>query len=251
MTTECTSKFRLNAAIHSTTVIAQSPRLVKWMGISLLLHASLVIPVFLLRHMPQTPTTQQKLAVELFGMVANRQTEAKQVGKREDENQPKEESRRKIAAQVRHEEKKSVQSLAESPVQVAKAEEYSPPQPVAAPSVPRGEDEQQKQQTLRNVDPQVTALRKYLALLGKLVNAKVIYPQEVKQAGKTGTPVISFRIGLDGQIEPGTLVLRKSSGDPLMDDNALNAARAATPLPAPPAAMSVALDVDFFEGKNR
>jgi len=84
-----------------------------------------------------------------------------------------------------------------------------------------------------------------------LVNAKVIYPQEVKQAGKTGTPVISFRIGLDGQIEPGTLVLRKSSGDPLMDDNALNAARAATPLPAPPAAMSVALDVDFFEGKNR
>ncbi|MBS1207803.1 MAG: hypothetical protein H6R19_201 [Proteobacteria bacterium] len=237
--------------IPGATRKAQDPALAKWIGLSLLLHALLVVPVVLVRHLPPTPVAQQQLAVELFGMVSNRQAEARQLGERS--AQPMEKPRPKIMAQARREEneKRLPQSLAESPVQVAKAEAQMAEAQVATPSLPRGEDEQQKQQTLSNTDPQADAFRKYLALLKKAIKAKLIYPQEAKLAGQTGTPVISFRIGIDGQIEPNSLLLRKSSGYPLLDDNALRAARAATPLPPPPSAITLALDIAFAEEKNR
>jgi len=235
--------------IPDATGKARGSRLTKWIGVSLLLHALLVVPVILLRYLPPMSVTQQPLAVELFGMVSNRQTEAKQLGERTD--QSKEKSRPRITAQARQEKKQLPQHSAESPVQIAKTETQTAEPQVATQSVLRGEDEQQKQQTLSNVVPQADAFRKYLALLKKAIKGKLIYPQEARQAGQTGIPVISFRIGVDGQIEPSTLVLRKSSGYPLLDDNALRAARAATPLPAPPAAMTVALDIAFSEDKNR
>jgi periplasmic protein TonB len=249
----------VNAAASSEAIALASGRqaaagisgktpLAGWLGISLLLHAALLLPFFLAPFLKLPAPSEQRLAVELFGMVSSRQTEAMQEGQKVDRAavQPQKPQPRQQVQETR----KFLQTTADSPVQVAKQEEAKPENSAPPQAVPRGEDVQQKQQMLNNVDPLLDAKLKYLAALKKAIKARLVYPQEARQAGQTGVTIISFRIGASGEIEAGTLAVRKSCGFSLLDENALNAARAAAPFAAPPAPMNVALDIAFSEEKK-
>lgn len=210
---------------------------------SLGLHLLLVLPVLFLDHLMPVQQDNEQLVVELFGMVANRQTEQKTLGEKVDRQSPQPQQ------QVQRKQVKALtQSTADSPVQVAKQEERKEVQ--AAQQSTQGAEEQQKQQTLRN-DTEVDQMRRYLSALKKAVKDKLVYPPEARQAGQTGAPEVSFAIGTDGQIQSGSLSIRKSSGYPLLDEAALRAVRAAAPFSPPPFPMSPKLEIPFAEDKKK
>jgi periplasmic protein TonB len=219
--------------------------LLKGLLFSLGLHALLALPILLLLYWVPDPTPNERLAVELFGMVSNRQTEQKQLGEQVDhkaaEPQKASATQRKSLPVVK-------QSTAESPVQVDKQDDKPEVQhQQQVTSSYQGADEQQKQQTIQNNDLEMDALRKYAAAATKAIKAKLVYPPEARQAGHSGMTIITFRVGLDGEIEAGTLVVRRSSGYASLDESALRAARAAAPLPPPPRSMSVVVPINFNE----
>ena len=217
----------------------------KGLLLSLGLHAVLALPLILIVYWTPAASPDTRLAVELFGMVAERQTEQKALG----EQVERKATEPQKAHTVQHKALPEVkQSTAESPVRVEKQDtkqEVQRQQPVI-PST-QGADEQQKQQTIQNNDQEMDALRKYAAVATKAIKAKLVYPAEARQAGNSGMTIISFRIGLDGEIEPGTLAVRRSSGYATLDESALRAARAASPLPPPPKSMPIVVPINFNE----
>lgn len=219
--------------------------LLKGLLLSLALHVLLVLPILLLLYWVPAPTPNERLAVELFGMVSNRQTEQKQLGEQVDrkavEPQKASATQRKPLPVVK-------QSTADSPVRVEKQDDKPEVQrQQQVTSSTQGAEEQQKQQTIQNNDTEMDALRKYAAAATKAIKAKLVYPPEARQAGHSGMTIIAFRVGLDGEIESGTLVVRRSSGYASLDESALRAARAAAPLPPPPKSMSVVVPINFNE----
>lgn len=215
--------------------------------VSLLIHALLIAPWVLHElWLPAPPPTQQ-LAIELFGDIANRQTEQQNQGQRVASATP---PAPKPAAAPHKQIKALTQSLADSPVQVAKEEapqDRTPSTPSAPPT--QGAEEQQRQQTLRNDTP-VDVMRRYLAGLKKQVKAQIVYPSDARQAGLTGAPEVAFSIGADGQLVAGSLTVRKSSGHPQLDEAALRAVRAAAPFSPPPFPMSPKLEIPFEEDRK-
>jgi protein TonB len=65
----------------------------------------------------------------------------------------------------------------------------------------------------------------------KAIRAELAYPPEAY--GATGKTAVAFRLSPEG-IAPGTLVVRRSSGHALLDDEALRAVRAALSGLSPP-----------------
>lgn len=219
--------------------------LLKGLFVSLGLHALLVSPLVLFLYWTPAPSPDERLAVELFGMVSNRQTEEKQLGEQVDRKavEPQKASlmQRKPLPSVK-------QSVADSPVRVEKQDEKQEVQrEQTLANSTQGADEQQKQQTIQNSDPEMDALRKYAAAATKAIKAKLVYPPEARQAGHSGMTIVAFRVGLDGEIEPGTLAVRRSSGYASLDESALRAARAAAPLPQPPKSMPIVVPINFNE----
>jgi periplasmic protein TonB len=219
-------------------------------GLSLLLHAALTLP-WLLGDWFEPPAPQRnQLVMDLFGMVSERQIEQKQAGARPDE-----------PSRVRHEQApakpmprptapENPLHQADSPVQVAQVPEQvgAPPPPVPAnvPTAVGSAQQEQAQQTIQPRDTsQADAMRKYIAVLTKLISAKLVYPAQVRELHYTGTPVVRFTLMPSGEILPGSLAIERSSGHAALDDNALQAARSSTPLPPPPRQMSVVTGLSF------
>ena len=212
--------------------------------VSVVVHALLIAPlVWFDQWWPSPPKTQQ-LAIELFGEIANRQTEKQNEGQRVEQVVP---AAQKPVAATRKQVKAMTQSLADSPVKVAKEETVqATPQPAQPAQPTQGAEEQQRQQTVRNDTP-ADVMRRYLAGLKKLVKAQIVYPPDARQAGLTGAPEVSFSIGADGELVAGSLTVRKSSGYPQLDEAALRAVRAAAPFSPPPFPMSPKLEIPFVE----
>lgn len=213
--------------------------------VSLGLHALVVLPFVLFLYLTPAANPKEQLLVELFGMLSTRQLEQKQLGEPVDrkatEPQNASAAQRKPLPTVK-------QSVAESPVRVEKQEEKQEAQrqQTLTNSI-QGADEQQKQQTIQISDQELDALRKYAAAATKAIKARLVYPPEARQAGHSGTAIIAFRVGIDGEIEPGSLILRLSSGYSSLDESALRAARAAVPLPSPPKSMPIVVPINFNE----
>jgi periplasmic protein TonB len=111
-----------------------------------------------------------------------------------------------------------------------------------------GADHQdQTQQTIAaaSIPSDASALRTYVGQLRKAIQSRVVYPPQARLAGQVGTPVVRFTVSLNGDILPGSLAIQRSSGYPLLDENALQAARDSSPLPPPPRQFSVAIAVAF------
>lgn len=87
------------------------------------------------------------------------------------------------------------------------------------------------------------ARRRYLAALGPLLRRHLVYPATAQRRGLEGQALVSVRIARDGSVL--TLVVQRSSGEPLLDEAALATVRRAAPLPPlPPGLPEAALDVN-------
>ncbi|MDR3299609.1 MAG: TonB family protein [Candidatus Accumulibacter sp.] len=237
----------------------------RWLLLSLSLHAAALGGPTLAWHWSPSPKPPEKLVVELFGMVANRQTEEAQLGEKALETPPEplppeplppepppsapppetppppKAPPRPKTPKVTPQRQTSV-----SPVQVAEqpAEEPPPPPPDAS-QASSGAAEASIRRTIQHDEQDPNVLRRYLTTLKQAVKARLFYPPHA--GGVTGTAVVAFRIGEDGGIEAGSLTIRNSSGHAVLDEAALHAVRSAAPFGIPPKAMNISLDMPFFE----
>ncbi len=237
----------------------------QWLGISLLLHASVVAPFVV--SLPRSPqhTRPNKLLIELFGMISNRQVEEKKKGT--DVKEQRVASRPSVARQAKQEAPKPLPEPEterpkamepEAPVYTAQADDSpkpaeqdtGPTQPSIAslgsvPSVPGGEVAQRGQTIGSAVMSQGDVIRAYLAKVAKKVNSNVVYPAEARKKGVNGTPTITFIITPSGAIREGSLRVKTTSGYPVLDTNALKAALMSAPFGAPPKELVVSIAVFF------
>lgn len=230
------------------------PRLWPWVLVSMLVHLVLVAPA---RWWFDGRTPQRKmLVIDWEGMMSQRQLEEKQQGDPTDSRKEAASRQRQEPPQAQQQSRNMRQQATESPVA---AEQASPmmSSPTTASAISRavsvqadkGEDENREQQTIRNRDAEMDAIRQYLGEVKKAIQARLVYPSRARLGGYTGAPVIRFRIDADGGIVAGTLAVARSSGHALLDEQALAAARASAPLPKPPKSMEVAIAVTFAEDR--
>jgi protein TonB len=109
-----------------------------------------------------------------------------------------------------------------------------------------GTEEPQDAQTIKtDHDAEIDHFKTYVKLLTKKVQANLIYPDDGRQAGLQGTATVSFAILRSGQIQPDTLKIITSSGQPKLDASALKTVRSSVPFDPPPKEMTVAIAVAF------
>ncbi|MDR0634008.1 MAG: TonB family protein [Azoarcus sp.] len=222
--------------------------------LSLLLHLALVSAFWWVTHNVPAPPARELLVVELFGMLSDRQAEDSQAGKQA-EVVP--EAPRKAAPAPRTPRRASRppprrsqpvrRTTAPSPVQVKDEtpDENKDDAPPSAPEPPGNAPEQDVRQTIRHEEVDLDAQRRYIAKLRRAVKAKLFYPPEAKASQASGMPVIAFRLEADGDIAPGSLIVRASSGNAILDEQALRAVRTAAPFGPPPRPMNIALEIPF------
>lgn len=77
----------------------------------------------------------------------------------------------------------------------------------------------------------------------RLIRRKMVYPEEAKKQGITGTATVAFTIGGNGQV--AQVRINRSSGNQLLDQAALSAVQRAAPFPPPPASANIAIPLVF------
>jgi len=132
-----------------------------------------------------------------------------------------------------------------SPVGVAAESTQAPASATTTEPANTASGEPQVQTTVEAKDREMDSLRKYLAILKKRLQAKLIYPEEAKRIGYEGATMLKFVITEEGTIRHGTLAVIQSSGDDDLDAAALDAARTSEPLDAPPKEMEAVIAVAF------
>lgn len=214
-----------------------------WIGIglSLLLHGSLALP-WLLKDRFTAPEPPRQLALELFGMVGHRQVEQRQA------KAPSAPTRKATQAPAAHATPRH-SIAAPSPVKLS----ATPPTPtakaVAAPPRPvdKEADTAREQQTIKPPPMSHNAKLKYVESISRAVQHRLVYPPEAREAGYVGSPQVRFIVTENGEILPGSLVLQRSSGHAMLDEQALRATLASAPFDKPPQRMNVVLTLPSAE----
>ena len=136
------------------------------------------------------------------------------------------------------------------PAETAPANAAAPAAPAVPPAPPadaRRADEAQPARSLRPVEDDATAIRRYVAALGKALQGQLAYPAAARGSGATGAPLVAFTLLPDGSIEPGSLRLQRSCGYALLDDEALRTVRAGAPFSPPPKRLAVVVALAFVK----
>jgi protein TonB len=211
-----------------------------WLAISLLLHVSLISPLFLttLHAAEAQPNRAERLRIEVFGMVANRQLEEKH--ERVAEPQPV--NKVLPAPTPAPTPAPANYQTVKSPVLVEKVEE-APFKPVLAAPHTADEATEQKQQTISPVTED--SLQQYMARVARKVRGNLTYPQEARGNGMKGTATIAFTITSAGDIKGNSLRVQKSSGYAVLDSSALESAQVSAPFEEPPKEIDIAIAVSF------
>ncbi len=232
------------------------------LGVSVLLHAALVLPWLMNDWAPAQSQKRDQLVIDLLGLVSNRQVEQQQAGQPEPPEPPRERVAAPAPALAKPAVKKEtrerspvLRQTAPSPVQVERPVQepvqVSPEPTVAAVQPPaNGAEEDRVQQTVRARSADPDAIRKYLAGLKKAIQSKLVYPAEAREAGYVGAPMIRFTLTESGEILPGSLAVQKSSGYPMLDESAMRAALAGAPFDRSPRQMEVAIAVAFARERD-
>ncbi|WP_221795663.1 TonB family protein [Oceanobacter mangrovi] len=240
---------------------------------SLSLHALVAMPWWLNLQAEESKDEQkQLLVIELDGLESLIQQQQQQLGAKPEVSQQASEANptpppvAATPAVVAEAEPVTEAPLqAESPVKV----EQKPPEPKpvpptqpqlaqAAPTQQQpeqqptdaGQKQQQVEQALKQPELSKSALQRYLALLKQSIQGNLEYPEDARRYRQTGTPVVSFRLQDNGQLEPGSLHLARSSGFPQLDQRALAAANASAPFDRPPKGMQVAIAISFARSER-
>jgi protein TonB len=234
-------------------------------AISFLLHAGLVLFFVALTMYP--PRHQRhsgnRLNVELFGVVSARQMAAQQmriVGPRTGGGPPRQQDTQKARRDNAQKQRPPAYNqapvvLSESPAGMPGAVKL-PVLPAAPPGEASGSGSGgaqgraggafgQRQQFLGVRTEAGNNLSAYLEQLTKRVRANLLYPLAAKKRRMEGVSLIGFVVTESGEIKPGTLTVKKSSGYELLDSCALKSTLASAPFPRPPRELSVAIAVAF------
>lgn len=223
-------------------MIGYSPRytLALCVAVSLLAHAAGLAP-FLLVHGRAPPHTSERLRLELFGLLAERQQAATGA------------SAAVAAASRSHAAPAPPRPTAAVPPRPAPtAEARTESASVASDTAPTTAGEitlpaagARPATTIDAEARELDALRRYLASLQRRLQAALVYPEAARRIGFEGTTRVRFVILPDGRLRPDTLAIAGSSGDDDLDAAALAAARAGEPFDPPPREMSVVVAVGF------
>lgn len=261
---------------------AKSLRLSLALLLSLALHLVIAAPFLLLDPYEAKSAQQDRLLLEVYGMIAERQREERVQGDQppvagQPEQQATEAPQQETARMPPEEAVEAqpetaeptppveqvqdsgpVPLLDEPPAQEPPAVQEAPAvqetpvmqetprtQPVVAADSHPGTEIQQQQQTISHEELEANLLREYLRSLRRTIQGSLVYPAAARRAGVQGTPVISFRITEDGEILSGSLRVTRSSGYPALDESALAAAAASAPFERPRRSMEVSIAVSF------
>ncbi len=212
-----------------------------WLGVSWLLHCGLILPCVLIGLYNPSHQNHSKLVIELFGMVADRQQEA-----RMEKVMP---PPRKVPQLLPQMPKKASEAhetvAADMPVYEEKIDETPVPDPSPVVAVADEAVERQRQQSIAHENQDADKTREYLARLGKRLQANLVYPKEMRKSGIEGISTITFTIMESGDIRGNSLRVKKSSGYSELDANALKSALASAPFEKPPKELNVSIAVAF------
>ena len=263
-------------------------RYYRWIGISLLLHAAVVLPfMFSVFSTPPPKSGVVKLDLELFGMLSSREVEEKRMAgapelppgpapkpKPKPEEAPVQPQNEPVpepvavAVELPAEFLEELTQVIESPVVIP----ASWPVAVASASdvsgggvfLPAGETgtggggsggrdaaDQRGETSRRGRAGEADPLSMYTSRVARRLQSNLVYPEKMRRKGIEAVTTIIFTVTADGQIKRDSLKVRKSSGYGEMDDNALKAARASAPFDEPPKEMTLVIDVAFEVGRSR
>jgi protein TonB len=243
----------------------RQPRFTIWHGlvVSVAVHAVLSLP-FVLRVVAAPPETEP-LVIELQGFSSES----------EDVAEVKETDRQLRSAQSQQARPDTQTPMKEQPPQpqttpddtppmeVAAVEDaqYNQPQPMSAPPTPAvkappptpdmkaAPDEDNVNGAQEYVPPSRKVAQveitdeQYSAMLSKKVREHASYPAEARRGRLSGVTLVSFTILTNGDLQPESLKVAKSSGQPLLDAGALSTIRASAPFPPPPREMELTIGV--------
>ncbi|MFC7286780.1 energy transducer TonB [Herminiimonas glaciei] len=206
---------------------------------SLFLHGALVLVALLLLTKSVEEIKTDKLLLELVGMVANRQREESTPSSAASTTTPVQKTVQK--EETKKTPVKKIKAIsADSPVQIEQREELATSSSRSSES--KRDSDLQKQQTLNN---ELEELKKYQVKLTKKIKSNLVYPSDARRRGYEGVTAVRFVVTDSGMIQPGTLIVARSSGYPMLDTNALKSVRDSEPFDRPPRTMPVEIDLGF------
>lgn len=212
--------------------------------VSLVLHGALALSVLYLFSKPAEEIKADKLLIELFGMVADRQKEASaQAAAATTPTPPQKTAQAEEKTKTRHPIKALKSSNTDSPVQLAKQEDQTTP--ATEPSDNVKASDLQKQQTLNQQNKDIEELKKYQAKVTKKIKSNLVYPAEARKRGYEGVAVVRFMVTESGMIRSGSLAIARSSGYEMLDAYALKSARDSEPFDRPPHGLPIEIDLGF------
>lgn len=212
-----------------------------WLGVSWLLHCGLILPCVLIGLYNPSHQNHSKLVIELFGMVADRQQEA-----RMEKVIPPPRKVPQLIPQMPSKASEANETVAaDMPVYEEKIDETPVPDPSPVVAVADEAVERQRQQSIAHEKQDADKTREYLARLGKRLQANLVYPKEMRKSGIEGISTITFTIMESGDIRGNSLRVKKSSGYSELDANALKSALASAPFEKPPKELNVSIAVAF------
>lgn len=228
--------------------------------VSLMLHAAIIGVFYGLFYvqLPRTPKVEM-LVVEFDGTVSKRQNEEAQLQKEQEKKpeakpreqiQPAPSAPPQIQEEVMKEIEKDKKEMIESQTainqkkpehkEVKKAIQVPPPKPqqTAAPALTpqldaQAMDKQSKQETIAHERVDVNEFKRYLANLKKELKSHVVYPETAKNLGIHGNPYVQFSVDLNGNVDPRSIIIKRSSGSSLLDEYAIKAVLASSPFSKP------------------
>jgi protein TonB len=258
----------------------QSLKFFHWLTVSLGLHLGIVAPFLVAGIHATSRKDQEKLIIELFGMIANRQQEEKKGG---DGALPQ--AAMLLPKARRQPAKKAAPKPDPDPNKKLEKEAPDPGGTAAKPSsdmlsVPdaamhgetgdgnsdqlesdglsvqgsavfipavsgTGEGIRQEQLSIGTGTQDIDVTKAYLARLSRRLQAHLVYPGEVRKHGVEGVSWIRFVIMESGGIKVNSLQLHKSSGFAALDANAIKSAVASAPFEKPPKELKVVIAVSF------
>jgi len=230
---------------HPSTDTPHPPQLWLCLAVSLALHAGLATPWLYSLLMPHTRPESRQLVLDLSGLESQRQVE-RLIQKTPEAPKPEK-------SQAHHPTPTKAETIASSlptdvpvpptPEQTRHEEEKTPPPPQTA-----SQDAQTAvEQHIATRETEETLMTRYVAALKKNILSHLAYPANARSQGQEGTTIIRFTLTESGEIQPDSLSVQTSSGSPILDSSALQAARAAAPFMPPPRRMNVSIGLSFFK----
>lgn len=232
-----------------------------WLAVSLMLHACIIaLPLVSFNIRAPHQPRHHKLAIELFGMIADRQQEERRGGNRVI---PRMATQRTAAQQpVKKADRQRPldthkTTVTDSPVHEGKTDnkpnptnEATGPTEASAASSPAvsgspGAGADQRQLTIGHGGGHRSILGQYLAKVAKKVRANIVYPEGMRKKGVEGVSWITFIITQSGEIRESSLRVARSSGYATFDSGALKSARVSAPFEKPPKELLVNIAVSF------